>query len=52
MEISDNFYFLLTPLLIGTTYFSAFENGKTTCKRLQQIICIYLLTSLSIYFSH
>ena len=51
MEISDNFYFLLTPLLIGTTYFSAFENGKTTCKRFTTNYFLYLLTSLSIYFS-
>lgn len=51
MELSDNFYFLLTPLLIGTTYFSAFENGKPTCKRFTTNYFLYLLTSLSIYFS-
>jgi len=51
MSLNDNLYFLLTPLLIGTTYFSAFENGKTTCKRFTTNYFLYLLTSLSIYFS-
>lgn len=51
MSLSDNVYFLLTPLLIGTTYFSAFENGKTTCKRFTTNYFLYLLTSFSIYFS-
>ena len=51
MSLNDNLYFLLTPLLIGTTYLSAFENGKTTCKRFTTNYFLYLLTSLSIYFS-
>ena len=51
MSLNDNLYFLLTPLLIGSTYFSAFENGKTTCKRFTTNYFLYLLTSLSIYFS-
>lgn len=51
MDISDNFYFLLTPFLIGVTYFSAFENGKTTCKRFTTNYFLYLLTTISIYLS-
>ena len=51
MSLNDNLYFLLTPLFIGSTYFSAFENGKTTCKRFTTNYFLYLLTSLSIYFS-
>ena len=51
MSLNDNLYFLLTPVLLGTTYFSAFENGKTTCKRFTTNYFLYLLTSLSIYFS-
>ena len=51
MELSENPTFLLTPILLGITYFSAFENGKTTCKRFTGNYFLYLLTSISIYFS-
>ena len=42
---------MLTPVLAATTYFSAFEGGKTTCKRFTTNYFLYLLTSYSIYFT-
>ena len=51
MEIPDKFFNILTPLLIGTTYLSAFEGGKPTCQRFLINNFLYLLTSFSIYFT-
>ncbi len=51
MELPDKFFQLLTPVLLGTTYFSAFEGGKPTCNRFIINYFLYLLTSFSIYFT-
>lgn len=51
MELPYNFFQLLTPVLLGTTYFSAFEGGKPTCNRFIINYFLYLLTSFSIYFT-
>ena len=40
---------ILTPLLMGITYLSAFKNRKPTCDRYIINYFLYLLTSLSIF---
>ena len=51
MELPENFLYVLTPALLGSTYFSAFKGGKTTCNRFITNYFLYLLTSLSIYMT-
>jgi len=51
MELPENFFNMLTPLLVGATYFSAFKDGKTTCNRFITNYFLYLFTSLVIYFT-
>ena len=51
MELPDNFFKILTPVLLGTTYLSAFKGGKPTCNRFIINYFLYLLTSFSIYFT-
>ena len=51
MELHENFYFLLTPILVLVTYLSAFKNGKPTCDRFITNYFLYLLTSFFISFS-
>ena len=51
MELPENFFKILTPVLLGSTYFSAFEGGKPTCNRFIINYFLYLLTSFSIYFT-
>ena len=51
MELPQNFFKILTPVLIGATYLSAFEGGKPTCNRFIINYFLYLLTSFSIYFT-
>ena len=51
MDLPHNFFKILTPVLLGTTYLSAFEGGKPTCNRFIINYFLYLLTSFSIYFT-
>jgi FtsH-binding integral membrane protein len=51
MELPKHFFKVLTALLVGTTYLSAFEGGKPTCNRFIINYFLYLLTSFSIYFT-
>ena len=51
MEIPPNFYYMMTPFLIITTYFSAYKNGKVTCDKFLTNSFLYLITSFSIYLT-
>ena len=51
MELSTDFFKILTPVLIGTTYLSAFKDGTPTCNRFIINYFLYLLTSFAIYFT-
>tara|TARA_B100000579_G_scaffold121730_1_gene97962 strand:- start:9061 stop:9771 length:711 start_codon:yes stop_codon:yes gene_type:complete len=51
MELPGNFFKILTLVLLGTTYLSAFKGGKPTCNRFIINYFLYLLTSFSIYFT-
>ena len=42
---------MFSPLLVFITYLSAFKNGKFTCDRYLVNHFLYLLTSISIYFT-
>tara|TARA_Y100001958_G_scaffold26427_1_gene16704 strand:- start:813 stop:1523 length:711 start_codon:yes stop_codon:yes gene_type:complete len=51
IELPEHFFKYLTPLLLATTYISAFESGNPTCKRFIINYFLYLLTSFSIYIT-
>lgn len=49
--ISSNTLKVLSPLLIGTTYMSAFKNHKPTCDRYMLNYFLYLITSIVLYLT-
>lgn len=51
ITLPPNFFHFLTPVLLITTYLSAFKDGKVTCNRFLMNNFLYLLTSFSIFFS-
>lgn len=42
---------ILTPLLVGTTYISAFKNHKPTCDRYMLNYFLYLITTIVLYLN-
>lgn len=51
MDLPPKFFYMLTPFLVLTTYFSAYKDGKVTCDRFLTNSFLYLITSFSIYFT-
>lgn len=49
--ISPNTLKILSPLLIGTTYISAFKNHKQTCDRYMLNYFLYLITTIVLYLT-
>lgn len=49
--ISPNTLKILSPLLLGTTYISAFKNNKPTCDRYMLNYFLYLITTVVLYLT-
>jgi len=49
--ISSNSLKILAPLLVGTTYFSAFKNHKPTCDRYMINYFLYLITTIVLFLT-
>ena len=49
--ISPKYLKILAPLLVGTTYMSAFKNHKPTCDRYMLNYFLYLITTIVLYLT-
>lgn len=49
--ISPKYLKILAPILVGTTYMSAFKNHKPTCDRYMLNYFLYLITTIVLYLT-
>ena len=49
--ISPKYLKMLSPLLVGITYMSAFKNHKPTCDRYMLNYFLYLITTIVLYLT-